>query len=187
SYLGLAADEVRKEGDLPLLEQLRGLRQAIGDLRQRMNSGNAAQVSLKLTEFQRALFNDIHATFETLETQDDRAPLTVSDLPAALRNRVIGRSGRYLLYVYPKENVWERDKQEAFVRDLRSVDRNVTGTPVQLYEYTTLLKNSYEQAAWYALAAIIVLVLIHFLTISTVTVALVCVVLALLPVGLGSL
>ena len=56
---------------------------------------------------------------------------------------------------------------------------NATGTPVQLYEYTTLLKDSYVQAAWYSLAAIAILVFIHFRS-------LMCVILALLPVGIGT-
>jgi predicted RND superfamily exporter protein len=47
-------------------------------------------------------------------------------------------------------------------------------------EYTTLLKNSYEQAAWYSLGAIIVLVFIHFHTLLSV-------VLALLPVAIGTI
>jgi predicted RND superfamily exporter protein len=34
--------------------------------------------------------------------------------------------------------------------------------PCSLYEYETLLKDSYVQAAWYALAAIALMVLIHF-------------------------
>jgi predicted RND superfamily exporter protein len=49
---------------------------------------------------------------------------------------------------------------------------------VQLYEYTTLLKNSYEEAARYSLVAIVFLVFLHFRSIT-------CVVLALLPVGIG--
>jgi uncharacterized protein len=48
--------------------------------------------------------------------------------------------------------VWQRDNQEKFIADLRTVDPNVTGTPVQLYEFEELLKNSYIQAAWYSLA-----------------------------------
>jgi hypothetical protein len=42
------------------------------------------------------------------------------------------------------------------------LDPNVTGTPVQLYEYETLLKNSYIQAAWYSLIAITLLVFSTF-------------------------
>ena len=35
---------------------------------------------------------------------------------------------------------------------------DVTGTPVQLYYYTELLKKSYVQAAYYSLAAIALMV-----------------------------
>jgi predicted RND superfamily exporter protein len=55
-----------------------------------------------------------------------------------------------------------------------------TGTPVQLLEYTSLLKESFEEAALYSLAAIAILVLIHFRAIS-------CVILSLIPVGIGFL
>src|SRR5262249_9295453 len=108
-------------------------------------------------------------------------------LPLALRNRFISTKGKYLLQVYPKKNVWQRENQKEFVSELRNtLDPKddgkpiITGTPVQLYEYTTLLKKSYEEAAWYALAAISILVLIHFRSV-------ICVVLALLPVGIGML
>src|SRR5205085_533045 len=69
--------------------------------------------------------------------------------------------------------------QEKFVQDVRSVQPNATGTPIQLYEYTTLLKNSYIQAAWYSLGAIVVLVFLHFLSFLSV-------ILSLLPVLVGS-
>jgi predicted RND superfamily exporter protein len=55
----------------------------------------------------------------------------------------------------------------------------VTGTPVQLYEYTELLKTSYDLAAKYALGAIVILVFIHFRSLFSV-------VLALLPVVIGT-
>jgi predicted RND superfamily exporter protein len=85
-----------------------------------------------------------------------------------------------LIQVYPKEDVWQRAPQEKFVGQLRTVDPDVTGTPVQLYEYETLLKNSYVLAAWYSLAAIALMVLIHFRSVSAV-------ILALIPVGIGTL
>jgi predicted RND superfamily exporter protein len=107
--------------------------------------------------------------------------LRPEDIPAPLRHRFISKSGdRYLLQVNPRENVWERAPQEVFVRELRQVAPDATGEPVQLYEYTTLLKDSYVEAAWYALAAVAVLVWVHFRSLSAVF-------LALLPVGLGTL
>ncbi len=178
-YLGQAAKAVEKEGDLELRRQLLSLRSAIDRLRSRMNA-DRGQAETKLSAFQYALLDDLQDTFTALKNQDDRAGLRVQDLPPALRNRFVGQTGKYLIQVYPKEDVWQRDKQEAFVQQLRTVDANVTGTPVQLLEYTTLLKNSYEEAAWYSLGAIMILVFIHFRSVT-------CVLLTLLPVGIGAI
>src|SRR5947208_1977735 len=169
-----------KEGNKELIENLKSLRQAITQLRKRM-AEDRQEAARKIAAFQQALFKDIQETFEALKHQDDSGPLRAEDLPPALRHRFVSKSGElYLLQVYPKKDVWQRDEQEEFVKQLQAIDPNVTGTPVQLYYYTSLLKDSYVEAAGYSLAAIVLLVLIHFRSIT-------CVVLALLPVGIGSL
>ncbi len=181
-YLGAALTEVGNS-DPELTKQFISLRQAIDDLRKAMLQGDAqalAEHANQLAQFQQSLFNDMRTTFQVLQNQDDRAPLYVTDLPPALRNQFVGVTGKILLQVYPNIDVWQRDNQERFISDLRTVDPNVTGTPVQLYEFEELLKNSYLQAAWYSLAAIALLVLFHFRSIGSV-------VLALLPVGIGTL
>lgn len=179
-YLGLAIEEVKKSGETELEQQLRSLRQSIGTLRQHLLADNPSAVAAKLAAFQQALFKDVRDTFDALRNQDNSGPLRAADLPPALRNRFIGQTGKFLLQVYPKDDVWQRDKQEAFVKEVRSIDPNVTGTPVQLLEYTTLLKNSYEEAALYSLGAIIILVFLHFRS-------LICVALSLLPVAIGTI
>ena len=181
-YLGAALDEI-KNSNPDLTAQMVSLREAIDNFRRDMLAGGAvgrAAHADKLGEYQRALFADIRETFEALQDQDDSGPLRVEDLPPALRHRFIGVTGKYLLQVYPKYDVWQRANQKKFIDELRTVDPNVTGTPVQLYEYTTLLKNSYETAAWYSLGAIAILVLVHFRS-------LIAVILSLLPVGIGTL
>ena len=179
-YLGAASAEVTKEGDTNLLRQLQSVSDSISLLRKNMLGQNNALSSAKLAAFQRALLDDLRDTFRTIQGQDDRTGLRIEDLPGPLRNRFIGRTGKYLLQVYPKDDVWQRGPQEEFVRQLRTVDPEATGTPVQLLEYTTLLKNSYVEAAYYALIAIAILVGIHFRSLT-------CVVLALLPVVVGAL
>jgi uncharacterized protein len=181
-YLGAALDEVGGS-DPELTEHFVALRQAIENLRRAMLQGDnqgLAEHADKLTRFQQALFTDMRATFQLLQNQDNSAPLRVEDLPQAFRDQFVGETGKYLLQVFPKNDVWQRDNQEKFIADLRTVDPNVTGTPVQLYEFEELLKNSYIQAAWYSLAAIALLVLFHFRGIGSV-------ILSLLPVGIGTL
>jgi hopanoid biosynthesis associated RND transporter like protein HpnN len=188
-YLGAARDDVGNR-DPALARQLVSLQKAVLDLRRAMLAGDSTdqeEHAQKLGEFQQALFDDLRTTFQSLQRQDDRAPLRVEDLPPALRDRFVGVTGKFLLQVYPKKNVWDHDNQKEFVDALRRAldphDTNtpiITGTPVQLLEYTTLLKNSYITAAWYSLAAIAIMVLIHFRSLTAVA-------LALIPVGIGTL
>jgi uncharacterized protein len=181
-FLGAAYEEAKTE-DKALADQLLSLRDIVGDLRKQMLRGNAAAQetnSLRLAAFQRALFDDVRDTFQALQRQDDRTPLRVEDLPTALHDRFVGVSGKHLLMVNPKEDVWKRENQKIFIDQLQQIDPNVTGTPVQLYYYTELLKSSYIEAAKYSLIAIVLLILLHFRTLSSVL-------LALVPVAIGSL
>jgi preprotein translocase subunit SecF len=180
-YLNLAGDEVAK--DRPeLAAELRALAQSITDLRIKMLSGDLA-VPDRLKDYQQALFEDIRHTFESIQTQETGSRLQPQDLPPALRSRFVGQTGKFMVQVFPKDDVWKHENQEKLIADLRGAMKGqadrVTGTPVQLYEYTTLLKDSYQQAALYALVAIAVMVYFHFRSVL-------CVILSLLPVAIGS-
>lgn len=180
-YLGAGADASREEAP-ELSERLLSMRGAVEQFRVELLRGDTAQrerSEARLAAFQRALFGDVQQTFSAMQTQDTRAPLRVQDLPRTLQNRFIGVTGKYLIMVYPKKDVWDRENQHEFISQLREVYPQVTGTPVQLYEYTNLLRRSYEEAARYSLAAIAILILIHFRS-------LVSLVLALIPVVLGA-
>ena len=181
-YLGAAYDEIQSSEPV-LAKQFLSLREAIGQLRKEMLRGTEAEVAAraqKLAAFQQAFFEDVQETFQALKHQDARAPLRIADLPQALRDRFIGVTGKYLLMVYPKKDVWQRENQKEFIDQLDTIYPNVTGTPVQLYYYTYLLKKSYEEAARDSLIAIVILVLFHFR--SPLSLAL-----ALIPVGVGFL
>lgn len=177
-YLGLAIREVDVKTHPEPHAYLVSLQTTVGQLNRQLRIGESENASLKLAAYQQALFNDVRETFEAIKAQDDRGPMAVEDLPSALRDRFIGITGKHLLQVFPKENIWNREAQERFVKELRKVQENVTGTPVQLFEYTTLLKDSYETAALYSLGAIILMIFVHFRSVASV-------ILSLLPVGVG--
>jgi len=163
--------------------ELNSLAAAITDFRKLMLDANAdrqVEYAAKLAQFQQALLSDLHSTFKLLQQQDNTHPPSVQDLPPALYHRFVGVNGRFLIQVYPKQDVWQRPAQKAFIDDLHTVDPDVTGTPVQLYEYEKLLRDSYIQAAWYSLAAIALMVLIHFRSVTAM-------ILALIPVAIGTL
>ena len=178
-YLWLA-DVLAHDSDLALARQLHSLREAITELRVAMSSGQP-EVVRQLTRFQQAFFADLHHTMEAIKAQDTTGPLGTRDLPPALRDRFIGVTGKFLLQVYAQKNLWHHDNQREFLQKLEKVvpADKVTGTPTQLYQYTSLLMNSFVQAAAYALIAIMLAVLLWFRS-------LVAVALALLPVVIGT-
>jgi predicted RND superfamily exporter protein len=72
------------------------------------------------------------------------------------------------------------DKLEAFVRDVESVDPQVTGHPVQTYYASRQMQQSYLHAALYSLLAVGIVVMIDFRSVRYML-------LSLLPMGLGIL
>jgi predicted RND superfamily exporter protein len=178
-YLGLASDAA-KQSDPIIAKDLTSLKATIARFRVLMLRPDP-QIRKKLTEFQQALFENLHDTFHAVQIQDTRAPLLPQDLSPALRHRFIGNTGKYLVQVYPRKDLWQHENQRAFIDQLLSVvpANNVTGTPIHVYEYTTLLKRSYEQAAGYALVAIVIMLLLHFRSFLSAL-------LALLPVAVGT-
>lgn len=177
-YLGRAIESRHSEEGGEVAESLlRSVRDSVNRLR-RLTAMDQPANAETLARFQQILFGGLHDTITLVEQQDDRERLRPEDVPVFLRDLFISRSGKFLLQVYPKADVWQRDAQETFIRELRSVDPLVTGAPVQFYEYTSRLKQNVEKAAVYASIATAILVFLHFRRIGSVL-------LALLPVALG--
>ncbi len=179
-FLGLASERAQPH-DPKLAGQLVSLRDSVLRLRRAIHNGQPNNAE-QLGKFQQALLGDIRRTFTAIQQQDTSGPLRTEDLPPSLRDRFIGVTGKFLIQVYPRNDIWQHENQRELIEQLRSVvpqDR-LDGIPLQLYEYTTRLKDSYQDAAWYALVAIIIMVFLHFRSFSSV-------VLSLVPVAIGSL
>ena len=186
SYAKLAIQSIESNGrGQSFSPELNSLLRAIQQLQKEIQAMEDTFVQSRLTQFQRGLFEELKGMVGSIANQDTRAAIQLSELPDILKNRFIGSDGRFLVQVYPKSNIWERAHQKVFLKDLRTLDPEdgnspvITGTPVQLYEYTELLKLSYQEAAVYALTSIIVMVWIHFRSLSAVL-------LTMLPVFIGT-
>jgi uncharacterized protein len=139
-----------------------------------------AQARQALSAFQAELMQDLEEKLALLQANLQAKPVTPADLPPELRARYIGAHGHYRIIVYPAENVWEFQPLARFVRDVRSVDPDVLGTPVMNFEFIRGIKEAYAQAGLYAFLGIVFLVLLVF---RAVRLAL----LALIPLAVGSL
>lgn len=177
-YLGFAIGKIKvDQGDESWVKPLAELREAVDGL-QRTIDAHPDRASARLTVLQRELLGDLSRTVSLVRAQDADGPLTVGDIPGFLRERYISSTGRLLLQVFPRGDVWQRTVQQQFVRDLRSVAPDVTGSPVQIYEYTSMVRDSFQKAGGYAAGVIAIMVFLHFRRIGSVL-------LAFLPVVIG--
>ncbi len=88
--------------------------------------------------------------------------ITEHNLPPILRERFVGNSGRYLVQIYPRGDVWGDASLKRFVTALRTVDPDVTGPPVQTFSIATVMREGYERAALFALIGVVIFVLLDF-------------------------
>jgi len=123
---------------------------------------------------------DLLSRLLTLHAMANPEPPQLTDLPESVVKRFVGDNGRYLLKIYSKANIWDMDAMERFVQDVRSIDPRATGNPLQTYEASKQMKQSYEKAAWYALGTIVLVLLLDFRSFRYTL-------LAMLPLGLGML
>ncbi len=116
-----------------------------------------------LTGFQPAMKADLLDRLKGLYAASDPEPVSVADLPQPLATRFVSSQGdKWLLQVYPKAEIWDDEPLGQFIADIRSVDTDVTGTPLQTFEASHQIKDSYELAGVYAFIAVCLLLFLDF-------------------------
>lgn len=113
--------------------------------------------------FQQRLVVSLHGQLSMLAAMTNTEPVSIKELPEALTSRFVSKDGKWLLQIYPKNQIWDVEPLKKFVDDVRSVDPDVTGTPLQNLEASRQIKMSYKTAALYALAVIVLVLLVDFL------------------------
>ena len=131
-------------------------------IRQRMQQISAllqklpqAECYARLAGFQQAMAGDVLTRLYALRSAANPEPPQLSDLPESLVARFVSPSGKHLMKIYSKGDIWDMSAMEQFVRQVRSVDKKATGNPIQIYEASLQMKRSYEQATWFALCTIL--------------------------------
>lgn len=115
-----------------------------------------------LRDFQGNLLAGLPGKLETLRDSLAVTPVRAADIPEELRRRFVGVTGRCLLQIAPREEIFDRKPLEAFLSDVRKVEPNATGEPVMVFESMTIMRDSYRGAFLYAFLAIVLILLITF-------------------------
>jgi hopanoid biosynthesis associated RND transporter like protein HpnN len=158
--------------------KLAGVYHALEALRGRLGQAEPGLAGKRLQEFERRMTGDLVDNLQQLRAVSTPAAITVADLPPSLRERYLGRSGQWLLRVFAKDCLWEHGPLQNFVDKIRTVDPEATGKPFSTLEGLQSLKDGFQWAGLYALAAIVAVFWADFRNVRNVL-------LALAPLAMG--
>jgi hopanoid biosynthesis associated RND transporter like protein HpnN len=140
--------------------------------------GDAAALQA-VSAFQEVLFRDLKEKLGVLQANLTAEPVTLTDLPPALRTRYVGKTGKFRLFVFPAQDIWEFPALSRFVADVKAVEPEVLGSPIMNLEYLRGMKEAYEQAELYAFLGIVFIAIVTFRSVQPTL-------LALIPLAVGS-
>jgi hypothetical protein len=129
---------------------------------------NKPAVAAELTAWQLAFIEQLKTLMQSFQSPT----LDVSKLPPELRGHYQSADGTYALYIYPKQDLWQRANLAAFVHDVEARVSGVTGAPaatgiaIQVYHSTVGIRGSFIHATIYALCLIVLLVFLDLRRIS---------------------
>ena len=115
-----------------------------------------------LQDFQGGMFRELPEKIALLKESLNATPITDADIPVELRSRFVGKTGKLMLQVAPKGEIFDLKPLKAYLKDVRSVDPHATGEPVMVYESMTIMRDAYRMAFIYAFFAIVLILLVTF-------------------------
>lgn len=152
----------------------------IRELRRRFNNLSPQEVTARLNQFEMCMAQDYYARMQQIYFCSDPEPPTMADLPQPWVDRLYAKDGTYALQIYGSGDIWDMDNLTEFVKQVRAVDPEATGNPLQTYECSLQMQRSYISAAWYALAGIMFVLFLDFRSLRHT-------ILAMLPLTMGIL
>ena len=154
--------EAVERNDKTSIAALDALAKSLTDARAKMQAVDPSELSKRLAVYEQQFYRDLESQLGMMAGQIVDRPMTVTDVPVNVRQMLIGKTGKYLVRVFPRENIWDRAPLEKFVRQVQTLAPNATGTPLGLYEFIEILQRGYIKAAIWAFLVIAIIVLADF-------------------------
>jgi len=149
-------------GDTASEAALKPLAEAAAQTRAKLQTLDPSDLQQRLARYEQRFYGDLQAQLQLMADQVVDRRMGLDDVPQEVREMLVGKTGKFLVRVFPKENIWEREPLVKFVHEVQSVAPNATGTPLGLYEFVEILKTGYRNAALWALLVIAILIFVDF-------------------------
>ena len=107
--------------------------------------------------------------------------IALEDLPPEFTMQYVGKSGEnFLIYIYPRQNVWELQFLKRFHEEMLELSPRATGMPSLIYSFIESIKKDGRLAIQLAILVIFVLLLIDFRSVKRALLAVVPLVIGVL-------
>jgi hopanoid biosynthesis associated RND transporter like protein HpnN len=130
------------------------------------------EMAERMRDFEQRLAGDLAGDLHQLRDVATPAPVRLGDLPDAMRERYVGKNGKWLLQVYAKDSLWDFEPLEHFTRQIQTVDAEATGQPFGTVEGLKAMKNGFQWAGVYAFFAIAIVLYFDFRNVKRTLIAL---------------
>ncbi len=145
---------MRASGDAgPLAPSISRLAAALAAFKSRRGLSDASLLALKY-----ALIGTSGTTLADLRIALSARPVTLADVPKALRERYMTADGRARVEIIPKQDITDMRRLRAFVEQIRMIAPNATHDPVNILEGGKVVIRAFQQATGLALIAVICLI-----------------------------
>ncbi len=138
----------------------------------------AVAAKVRLQQYEQWMTRDLADDLHRLRDVSTPTPIKLDDLPTPLRERYIGKNGKWLVRVFSKDCLWNFEPLDRFVAQVRTVDPEATGKPFTTLEGLKAMRNGFLWAGVYALIAMVIVLLVDFGSVKHAMVA-------LLPLAMG--
>ncbi len=128
------------------------LREALNGMLQQIDSPSTTSEQLQL--FERRILSDLPGLLRRLVTALEPSAVTLTDLPASLRERYVAPDGRVRVEVFPNVDLADSDGLKAFADSVRQVAPRATGPAVEIVESGRAIVS----ALWRALGLAAILI-----------------------------
>jgi predicted RND superfamily exporter protein len=107
--------------------------------------------------------------------------IALEDLPPEFTMQYVGKSGEnFLIYIYPRQNVWELQFLRRFHEEMLELSPRATGMPSLVYSFIESVKKDGRLAIQLAIVVIFVLLLVDFRSVKRALLAVVPLVIGVL-------
>ncbi len=137
-------------GRVDAVEELGGFAEKIDKLSKKIGVASDDELS-RLGKYQFTFISDMHEQMKLLAGGMNPSKIELKDVPSDLLGRFMSPAGRFALFIYPRDDIWDPAALKRFVDDIRSVDAYVVGTPIEVHESGKIMQTTFINTAILAL------------------------------------